>query len=124
MVLRFIYHVKKNRLGAKLGFFIPAFVFDEGLHIWHFGNIVVNRFAKIGKNCTLHGNNCIGNNGKNNLCPKIGDNCDIGVGASIIGNVILGNNIVIGAAAVVNKSCEKNDICLLGCPAKERLIWY
>lgn len=39
---KFIYRMSKNILGAKLGIYIPAGVFDEGLHIWHYGNIIVN----------------------------------------------------------------------------------
>lgn len=54
------YRIKTNILGRKLGFTIPPDVFAEGLHIWHYGNIVVNRGARVGKNCVLHGDNCIG----------------------------------------------------------------
>ena len=32
IVSRFMYRLSKNRLGAKLGIYIPAGVFDEGLH--------------------------------------------------------------------------------------------
>lgn len=64
IVSRFIYRFSKNILGTKLGIYIPAGVFDEGLHIWHYGNIIVNAESKVGKNCMLHGDNCIGNNGK------------------------------------------------------------
>lgn len=53
------YRIKTNILGRKLGFTIPPDVFAEGLHIWHYGNIVVNRGARVGKNCVLHGDNCM-----------------------------------------------------------------
>lgn len=46
---KFIYRVRKNILGAKLGVYIPAGVFAEGLHIWHYGNIIVNAESKVGK---------------------------------------------------------------------------
>ena len=85
IVSRFIYRFSKNILGTKLGIYIPAGVFDEGLHIWHYGNIIVNAESKVGKNCMLHGDNCIGNNGKTEGCPIIGDNVDIGTGAKILG---------------------------------------
>lgn len=45
---------KKNRLGERLGFTIPKNTFGAGMHIWHYGNIIVNAFAKIGKNFNLH----------------------------------------------------------------------
>lgn len=111
------YRIKTNILGRKLGLTIPPDVFAEGLHIWHYGNIVVNRGARVGKNCVLHGDNCIGNNGNDNGCPIIGDNVDIGVGAKIIGNVHIANNVKIGAGAVVIKSCEELGVVLVGVPA-------
>ena len=39
---------------VKLGFSIPCNVFDKGLAIVHYGNIVVNPAAKVGKNCRIH----------------------------------------------------------------------
>ena len=77
----------------------------------------MNRGARVGKNCVLHGDNCIGNNGNDNVCPIIGDNVDIGVGAKIIGNVHIANNVKIGAGAVVIKSCEELGAVLVGVPA-------
>ena len=38
----------------KLGFTIPLNVFGPGLHIVHYGTIIVNGRAKVGANCTLH----------------------------------------------------------------------
>lgn len=52
--------------------------------------------------------NCIGNNGKSLAAPIIGDNVDIGVWAKIIGCVRIGNNVKIGANAVVFKDVQSN----------------
>lgn len=112
---------KHNRLGIKLGISIPVNTFDWGLKIYHSQGIIVHKDARIGKNCSLHGMNCIGNNGKETgekNTPIIGDSCDIGVGASIIGNIKLGNNIKVAAGAVVCKTCEEDTIVLIGIPAK------
>jgi serine O-acetyltransferase len=116
-ILSVYYRRRKNKLGERLGFTIPRNVFGEGLRIWHCGNIVVNGQAKVGKNCILHGDNCIGNNGKDEGAPTIGDHVDIGVGAKIIGNIKIANGIVIGAGAVVNKSFLEPDIIIAGVPA-------
>lgn len=112
------YSRKVNKLSYKLGIDIWHSCFDKGLLIYHSHGIVVNSLAKIGKNCHLHGNNCIGNDGIHDGCPIIGDNCDIGVGAIIIGNVRLGNNVRIAANAVVNKSFQEDNVLLAGIPAK------
>lgn len=49
--------------------------------------------------------------------PVIGDNVKIGTGAKIIGGVTVGNNVFIGANAVVVKDVPDN--CVVGgVPAK------
>lgn len=118
-LFKFFYRTKKNILGSKLGFMIPANVFDEGLHIWHYGTIIVNGYSKVGKNCILHGNNCIGNNGKDECAPVIGNNVDIGFGSIIIGNVKIADNIKIAAGAVVINSFLTPGVSIGGIPAKE-----
>ena len=92
--------------------------FGENLKIYH-KNIVINDKAILGKNIILHGNNCIGNNGKTEKCPVIGDGVDVGYGAVIIGNVEIANNIKIGANSVVTKSFMEEGITIAGVPAKK-----
>lgn len=111
------YCYKKNKIANLLGFFIPANCFGPGLTIHHQGNIIVNNDAVIGKNCQLHGNNCIGNDGNQANVPIIGDNVDIGYGAIIIGKLKVGNNVKIGAGAVVIKDVPDN-CTVVGVPAK------
>ena len=41
-------------LGVLLGFDIPINTFDAGLRINHYGMIVVNSCARIGKYCDIH----------------------------------------------------------------------
>lgn len=113
------YKNRKNSLGNKLGFYIIPNSFKEGLTIYHHGNIIVNGNARIGKNCKLHGDNCIGNNGFSKKAPVIGDNVDIGVGAKIIGDVYIADDIIIGANAVVNKSFYEKGITIAGIPARK-----
>lgn len=110
---------RKNIIGSKLGITIFHNTVDVGLRIWHYGNIVINGNARIGKNCQLHGNIVIGDKGDfDNRAPVIGDNVDIGVGAKIIGPVRVADNVKIGANAVVTKSCETPSAVLIGVPAK------
>ena len=42
---------RKNIIGSKLGITIFHNTVDVGLRIWHYGNIVINGNARIGKNC-------------------------------------------------------------------------
>lgn len=109
---------RKNQKGRKLGIELNERTFDSGLEIYHTQGIVVNGLCDVGKNCKLHGNNCIGNNGFTLECPKIGNNVRLGVGAKVIGNVILADNITVAAGAVVVKSCLEEGVTLAGVPAK------
>jgi len=116
-----IYQIRKHWLGIKLGFDIPVNVFGAGLRINHFGNIVVNGSAQIGMWCDIHqGVNIGSNNSKNGspLVPKIGSNVWIGPGAKIFGEIVVGDEVQIGANSVVSKSVESNTT-VVGIPAKK-----
>ena len=109
---------RKNDLGAKLGIIIYAGCCGKGLRIWHYGSTIISGDAKLGENCTFHGQACIGNDGTGTAAPVIGNNVDIGVGAKIIGDVTIADNVKIGAGAVVTKSCLEDGATLAGIPAK------
>lgn len=109
-----------NSLSKKLGFTIPPNVFGPGLSIAHYGTIVVNGAARVGKNCRLHACTSIGTAaGFSGASPKIGDNCYIGPGAKIFGPIELMDNVAIGANAVVNKSICESNITIGGIPARK-----
>lgn len=113
-----IWVLRNNLLSSRLGIYIHQNCFDVGLRIWHYGSIIVNGHAKIGKNCQLHGDNCIGNKGlASSKAPVIGDDVDIGVGAVIIGDIYIADGVRIGANAVVTKSCYEKGATLIGSPA-------
>lgn len=107
----------RNKIGLQLGFEIPLNVFGKGLHIFHTGNIIVNENSSVGEYCTIIGTTCLGSkNGGNG--PSIGNHCELGMNSVVIGNVRIGDNVYIGAGAVVTKSFEQNEISLVGVPAK------
>lgn len=115
-----LYKRRLYSLGLKCGgFCIPINCFGPGLSIAHCGAIVVNDTAKVGKNCRIHEGVTIGATGKNGQAAIIGDNCFIATGAKIIGAIHLGNDIAIGANAVVAKTFVENGITLGGVPARK-----
>ena len=117
--LKKIYYLrKKNRLGLLLGYEINSINIGKGLLLYHNGPIVINGLSIIGDNCSLHGDNCIGNNGKDDECPIIGNNVDIGVGAKIIGGVKVADDVKIGAGAVVVKDILVKGATVVGIPGK------
>jgi serine O-acetyltransferase len=111
--------MRLRKLSYKLGFTIPENVFEEGLSIAHYGNIVINPHVKIGRNCRIHVGVNIGLGARGELPPVVGNNVYIGPGAKLFGSIIIGDNTVIGANAVVNKSFPEGNISLGGIPAKE-----
>lgn len=49
--------------------------------------------------------------------PVVGNNCYFGLGAKILGSVKIGNNVIVGANAVVTKDITDNAV-VGGIPAK------
>ena len=118
-LLAFWYKARKNRLGSRLGFIISAGCFAEGLQLEHFGSVIVNPKSRIGRNCIIHGNCCIGSDGGYpDDSPVIGDNVDIGQGAQILGGIRVADNVRIGAGAVVVKDVLTPGVTLVGIPAR------
>ncbi len=106
-ILYFINIYRFQILSIKLGFSIPLNVFDSGLSIAHYGTIVVNSNCKVGKNCRIQEGVNLGSTNGNSLAPQIGDNCFIGTGAKIIGDIKIGNNVCVGARSSCNKIIYK-----------------
>lgn len=104
-----------KRLLLKLGFTIPRRVFGPGLSIAHYGTIVINPKAVVGRNCRLHAGITIGQ--LHGRSCTIGDNVWIGPGAVIYGDVTIGDDVVIGANAVVGRDVESG-VTVAGVPAE------
>lgn len=97
----------------------PIMQIGEGLYLPHPNGIVLNGYAILGKNCTIMQQVTIGNNigkGKDNL-SIIGDNVTLCAGAKVIGPCKIGNNVIVGANAVVVKDVPDNTV-VGGIPAK------
>ena len=114
------YHRRKYCLGYSLGFEIPENCFDQGLMIYHFSPVIVNEDARIGKDCRISGNLCIGNKGPGTKSPVIGDRVSLGFGAVILGDIRLADEVRIGAGSVVTKSVLCPGAVAMGVPAAVR----
>ena len=90
----------------------------KGFYIGHHGCIVVGG-CRMGENCSLHQDVTIGaaGRGEKRGTPIIGDRVYIASGARIIGPVVVGNDVAIGANAVVTKSLPDRAVAV-GVPAK------
>lgn len=96
-------------LSVLLWKYSPLFIVTSkiggGLFIQHgFSSII---YAKsIGDNCWINQNVTIGSNGKG--IPTIGNNVNIGAGAILLGPIHVGNNVKIGAGAIVVNNIPDN----------------
>lgn len=75
-----------------------------GLYIGHAYCITINENARIGENCNIHKGVTIGqeNRGKRAGCPTIGNEVWIGINATIVGNIKIGNDVLIAPNSFVN----------------------
>lgn len=95
----------------KSAIFLDEPCFPHGLN-----GVIISQFAKVGRASVIYHQVTIGSK-DNETAPTIGDNVTIYPGAKIIGNITIGNNVIIGANAVVTKSFPDN--CIVGgVPAK------
>lgn len=102
-LLRALGRMWLRHLRVRLGINIPASTMvGPGLLIGHSGGIVVNSATVIGRDCNLSHNVTIGvSQGKRPGVPKLGDRIYIGPGAVIVGCIIIGDDVAIGANTVV-----------------------
>lgn len=87
----------------------------RGMYIGHFGGIVISGSAVIGEYCNLSQGVTIGvsGNGSNRGAPTIGDRVYLAAGAKVVGKIKIGDNVKIGANAVVYKDIPNNAIVVL-----------
>ena len=75
----------------------------------HFGGVIISGYARFGDNCRIRNGVVVGLQSVDEPCaPVIGDNVDIGTGAKVLGRITIGNDVVIGANAVVIRDVPDN----------------
>ena len=95
-------------------------VVGKNFVIDHFGGIIISGYAKFGDNCRIRNGVVVGLARVDDPCaPVIGDDVDIGTGAILLGRIRIGNNVLIGANAVVTRDVPDNCIAV-GVPAVVR----
>jgi len=106
--------------------FRTKFIIGEGLRVYHPHDIVIGKNVRIGKNVTIFNGVTLGARTliveddckeQDSRYPIIGDNVTIFPGAKILGPVTIGDNCIVGANSVVNKSFPANSI-IAGSPAR------
>lgn len=115
----FTYKVLKPICESVTGIELPCeATLGRRFRIDHFGGIVISGDAVIGDDCVIRNGVTIGlrNAGKRGS-PTIGNRVDIGAGAKVLGPIHIGDDVAIGANAVVLKDVPANSIAV-GVPAR------
>jgi len=115
----FLYHLLFKWIQIVAGIELPCEVeLGPGLVIDHFGGVIVSGYARIGADCRLRNDVVIGlRHVGEPMAPVLGDRVDIGSGARLLGPIRIGNDVMIGANAVVLQDVPDNHIAV-GIPAR------
>jgi serine O-acetyltransferase len=81
----------------------PAAQMGSGILLDHAIGIVIGETATVGDNVTLYHGVTLGNtrNQKGDRHPKLQKCVLVGVGASILGNILIGEAAIVGAGSIV-----------------------
>lgn len=96
----------------------PGAIIGDSLFIDHGMGVVIGETAQIGNNVVIYHGVTLGGTGKDTgkRHPTVGNNVVIGCGAKVLGPIIIGDNVKIGANSVVLDEMP-NNATAVGIPA-------
>jgi serine O-acetyltransferase len=109
--------IKYHRLGVKLGLRVNPNVSGPGLRVPHLGGGIIVGADSMGMNCTVGMGVVIGTKTGTSKRPKVGNNVELAVGCKVIGDVTIGDNVIVAPNSVVVKDVPDNAV-VSGIPAK------
>ncbi|BAH08068.1 serine O-acetyltransferase EpsC [Clostridium kluyveri] len=115
-IARFISQAARALTGIEIH---PGAQIGKGLFIDHGMGVVIGETAEVGDNVTLYHGVTLGGTGKDTgkRHPTVGNNVFIGSGAKLLGPIVVGDNVKIGANAVVLKDVPSNSTAV-GVPTR------
>ncbi len=119
MPFSFFYKVLKPISEILTGIELPCEVtLGRRFRIDHFGGIVISGDAVFGDDCVIRNGVTVGlKHAGQRGAPILGNRVDIGAGAKILGAIHIGDDVLIGANAVVLTDVPSNSIAV-GIPAR------
>ena len=114
----FMYKVFFKLIQVIAGIELPCEVeIGRNFVIDHFGGIIISGYARFGDNCRIRSGVVVGLRRVGEpFAPTIGNNVDIGTGAKLLGPIRIGDNVLVGANAVVLCDVPDNSV-VFGVPA-------
>lgn len=119
MPFSFLYKVLKVISEILTGIELPCEVtLGRRFRIEHFGGIIISGDAVFGDDCVIRNGVTVGlKHTGHRGSPTLGDRVDLGAGAKILGPIHIGNDVSIGANAVVLTDVPPNCVAV-GIPAR------
>lgn len=116
---RYISYRTRQKTGIDIH---PGAQIGKGVFIDHGMGVVIGETTVIGDNCLIYQGVTLGASTfeKVDRHPKIGNNVTIFAGASIIGNIKIGDNSVVYAHSLVTRDAPPNSV-LKGIPAHKTI---
>lgn len=115
----FYYGLRLIHMSNQTQIAIPAEAkIGNGLYIGHLGRIIIHPEAVLGNNINLSTGITIGqaNRGPKKGVPTIGNNVWIGTNAVIVGNITIGDDVMIAPNSFVNMDIPAHSV-VIGNPA-------
>ena len=115
----FIKRIILKKFASKYGLEIsPKAKIGTGLYLGHPYNITVSPMASLGNNVNLHKGCTIGaeNRGKRIGAPQIGNCVSVGINATVVGNISIGDDVLIAPNSFVNFDVPTHSV-VIGNPA-------
>lgn len=112
---RLFYRFLLRQMRLRYGLEIPWNTkIGKGLYLGHPFNITINRNSEIGEWCNIHKGVTIGqqNRGKLKGTPKIGNHVWIGVNATVVGKIVIGDDVLIAPNSFVNCDVPSHSVVL------------
>ncbi len=113
---RFLANIARFLTGIEIH---PAAEIGKGVFIDHGMGVVIGETAQVGDGCTIYQGVTLGgtslSHGKRH--PTLGRNVTVGVNATVLGAIVLGDNAKVGGGSVVVKDVPAN-ATVVGVPAR------
>ena len=112
-IMNKVYGVIYKMISKKYLLEIPRSLnVGKGFYIGHMSCITINSNAHIGNNCNIHKGVTIGqeNRGTKKGCPTIGNKVWIGINATIVGKINIGDDVLIAPNSYVNCDVPSHSI--------------
>ena len=81
----------------------PGATLGQGVFIDHGTGVVIGETAVVGDNCTIYQGSTLGGTGKDTgkRHPTLGCGVTVGAGSKVLGPIVIGDHVKIGAGAIV-----------------------